>query len=138
MNQILKEEESVSHPIDRVWDAITKESEVNGWFLQGAFHPAKGARYQFHGTANGNWDGFIRGIFKEVTPQNRVIFSFETNELKASTEVTWTLTEELGGTHIAIEHCGPDIVSNDATIVQALKDSWSSALMHLSQHLEDT
>ena len=47
MKDVIKKEHSFNHPIDTVWNAITKQEEISTWFIQADFKAEPGYKYTF-------------------------------------------------------------------------------------------
>jgi uncharacterized protein YndB with AHSA1/START domain len=85
-------------PRDRVWAAVTDAKLVAQWWGRGkpmkivAFDPKRGGRWRFE-TEDGQ--GF-EGKFREVTPKERVVQTFEWDGMPGHVVVETMTLEDLG------------------------------------------
>lgn len=86
---------------DRVWKAMTEPELVAQWWGRGnklvieKLEPVRGGHWRFVEHANGEVHGF-EGRYREVTPPERTVATFEWDGMPGHTLVTTTTLEELG------------------------------------------
>ena len=89
---------------ERVWAFLTDKTLLAEWF-----HPAEHDLTDGKDYALLSKDGstLCSGTVTEMTPHTRLAYSFTAGPMGGlMTEVTWTLTEVEGGTHLALRHEG--------------------------------
>ena len=62
MKDVIKKEHVFNHPIDKVWDAISRAEEISIWFIKADFKAEKGYQYTF--TASEEKGCLIHGLYK--------------------------------------------------------------------------
>lgn len=88
-------------PIDRVWDAYSRIENVVRWWGRGhrldverwEFRP--GGHWRFVEHADGQAHGF-EGRFREITPRERIVWSFEWDGMPAHVAIDDTTFVDLG------------------------------------------
>ncbi|QNI35346.1 SRPBCC family protein [Edaphobacter albus] len=97
-------ERTFSHPLEKLWRALTEGSLLAQWLLKNDFEPMVGRRFQFRSEPMLQWDGLIDCEVLVVEPLKRLSYSW--NALGLESVVLFTLTSEEGGTHVRMEHSG--------------------------------
>ena len=88
-------------PRSKVWKAMTDPNLVAQWWGRGnklvieKFEPVRGGHWRFVEHADGQQHGF-EGRFREVTPEERVVQTFEWDGLPGHTIVQTMSLEDLG------------------------------------------
>jgi uncharacterized protein YndB with AHSA1/START domain len=88
-------------PRSKVWKAMTDPSLIAQWWGRGnklvveKFEPVRGGHWRFVEHADGQQHGF-EGRFREVTPEERVVQTFEWDGLPGHTIVQTMSLEDLG------------------------------------------
>ena len=88
-------------PRSKVWKAMTDPNLVAQWWGRGnklviaTFEPVRGGHWRFVEHADGQQHGF-EGRFREVTPEERVVQTFEWDGLPGHTIVQTMSLEDLG------------------------------------------
>ncbi|CCF65633.1 SRPBCC family protein [Nocardia cyriacigeorgica] len=88
-------------PVDRVWDAYSRIEQLSRWWGRGnqldverwEFH--KGGHWRFVEHADGESHGF-EGRFREITPKERIVQSFEWDGMPAHVAIDATTFVDLG------------------------------------------
>lgn len=86
---------------DRVWKAMTEPDLIAQWWGRGnkvvveKFEPVRGGHWRFVEHADGQQHGF-EGRYREVTPQERIVQSFEWDGMPAHVIIETMTLEDLG------------------------------------------
>jgi uncharacterized protein YndB with AHSA1/START domain len=88
-------------PRDRVWQAMTDPKLVAQWWGRGnklvieKFEPKRGGHWRFVEHSDGDTHGF-EGRFREVTPPERIVQTFEWDGMPGHVAVETAILEDLG------------------------------------------
>ena len=88
-------------PRSKVWKAMTDPNLVAQWWGRGnklvieKFEPVRGGHWRFVEHADGQQHGF-EGRFREVTPEERVVQTFEWDGMPGHTILETATLEDLG------------------------------------------
>lgn len=94
-------ERIVNAPRDRVWRAFTEPELVAQWWGRGnkleieCLEVEKGGHWRFVEHADGEAHGF-EGRFREVTPPERLVYTFEWDGMPGYVAIDTTTFEDLG------------------------------------------
>ena len=102
-------ERVVAHAPEKVWRALTDPAIIERWLMRNDFAPVNGHRFDFHATPVPGWSGVTHCEVLTAEPPHRLAYRWGDGTESDSglrTVVTWTLTEEGGGTRIRMEHSG--------------------------------
>jgi uncharacterized protein YndB with AHSA1/START domain len=100
-DQTIAIERIFNAPRDRVWKAMTDPALVAQWWGRGnklvieKFEPKKGGHWRFVEHADGQAHGF-EGRFREVTPPERVVQTFEWDGMPAYVIINTMELDDLG------------------------------------------
>lgn len=100
-DQTIEIERIFNAPRDRVWKAMTDPALIAQWWGRGnrlvieKYEPVKGGHWRFVEHADGQEHGF-EGRFREVTPPERVVQTFEWDGMPAYVIINTTNLEDLG------------------------------------------
>ena len=86
-------------PVDRVWRALTQADLLSDWLMQTDFVPEVGRAFRF----TADW-GHVEGEVIEITPQKRLVYSWNAHDLRST--VTFTLTPTPEGTRLEMVQRG--------------------------------
>jgi uncharacterized protein YndB with AHSA1/START domain len=88
-------------PLERVWDAYSKIEQLSRWWGRGnqldieRWEFRKGGHWRFVEQADGESHGF-EGRFREITPKERIVQSFEWDGMPAHVTIDSTTFVDLG------------------------------------------
>ncbi len=137
MNDIISKEHIFSHPIDKVWSAITKEEEISSWFIKADFKAKPGYRYTFTAPEEQNCTQ-ITGEVKKANPYI-LIYTWVVANTDTETTVKWELekTEE-GGTRLYLEHSGISNYPGDTAVnmFNSFNGGWDNCVSELKEYLK--
>ncbi|MEZ4810920.1 MAG: SRPBCC domain-containing protein [Allomuricauda sp.] len=114
MKDVITKEHVFPHPIEKVWNAISKEEEISTWFIKADFKAQKGYRYTFtaseeHGCTQ------ITGEVKSANPYT-LIYTWIVQNTNTETTVKWDLKETSEGTKLHLEHSGISKYPGDSAV----------------------
>ncbi len=136
MKDVISKEHFFSHPIEQVWNAISKEEEISTWFIQADFKAEPGYKYTF--TAGEEKDCTqITGIVKEATPYT-LVYTWIVRDTDTETTVTWVLEELDGKTKLYLEHSGISNYPGDTAVVMFghFGAGWKNCIEQLTKYLK--
>ncbi len=103
-------EREVPYPPEKIWRALTRAPLIAEWRRQNDFEPRLGHRFNFRATPSAYWNGVTDCEVLEVSPPDRLVYSWNASGEQAAgglkTIVTWTLTPAAGGTRVRMEQSG--------------------------------
>lgn len=97
------------HAVQKVWRALTTPDLIARWLMQNDFALERGHRFTFRATPVPGWSGMTNCQVLEIEPAKRLVYTWGDGSESVSglkTVVTWTLTEEAGGTRVRMEQSG--------------------------------
>jgi len=132
-------EEVLPHAPETIWKALTTGELIARWLLMPAtgFEPLKGKHFTFQTTPAGAWDGVIRCQVLEVTPNERLVYSWKSGHegnigygARLDSVVTWSLSTVENGTRLRLVHSGFVLPKND-TAYKNMSDGWKKIFRNL-------
>jgi uncharacterized protein YndB with AHSA1/START domain len=97
-------EKEFGHAPEKVWRALTEGELIAQWLMANDFQPVVGHRFQLRTTAMGGWSGVIDCEVLEVTPPQRLAYTW--NTMGMDTVAAFTLTATEAGTMLRLEQGG--------------------------------
>ena len=136
MKDIISKEHIFSHPIDKVWNAISKAEEISTWFIKADFRAEPGYNYTFTSSGEENCTD-ITGVVKEATPYT-LIYTWMVANTKAETTVKWFLEETVNGTRLLLEHSGISNYEGETavTMFSSFDQGWENCISELAGYLK--
>ncbi len=98
-NRTLIVEREMSHPLEKVWRALTQGPLIEEWLMKNDFKAVVGHRFNLHA----GW-GVVDCQVLTVEPNKALSYSWEAHGLKST--VSWTLTPTSTGTRLRMEQSG--------------------------------
>ncbi|MCK8479301.1 SRPBCC family protein [Psychroserpens algicola] len=137
MNDVITKEKVFNHPIDKVWDAISKAEEISTWFIQADFKAQKGYQYTFTSEPNEKGCTTISGTVKEAHPYV-LVYTWIVADTNVETTVTWKLESVADGTKLHLEHSGISNYEGDTAIAmfESFNGGWESCINGLTTYLK--
>lgn len=136
MKDIIRKEHTFNHPINKVWNAISKADEISAWFIKADFKAEPGYNYTFTASEKENCTQ-ITGVVKEATPYT-LVYTWIVANTKAETTVRWILEETINGTRLLLEHSG--ILNYDGETAVGMFASfdkgWENCIAELAGYLK--
>ncbi len=94
-------------PVNRVWDALTKNEQMKKWYFQLAdFKPVVGFEFSFTGKADENTEYTHLCTVTEVIPGKKLSYSWRYKGYPGYSVVSFELSEEGNKTRIKLTHEG--------------------------------
>jgi len=137
MNDIISKEKVFNHPIETVWDAISKAEEISAWFIQADFKAEIGYQYTFTSEPNEKGCTTISGVVKEANPYV-LVYTWIVADTKVETTVTWTLESVDNGTKLYLEHSGISNYEGETAIAmfESFNGGWNNCVNLLTNYLK--
>jgi uncharacterized protein YndB with AHSA1/START domain len=128
-------DEVFPHTPETVWRTLTTPELMGRWLMEPTgFEPTEGARFTYQTTPAGEWDGVIRCEVLEVTPNERLVYTWKGGHAanagygsRLETVVTWTLARVGGGTRLRLVHSGFQTPKNDHAF-RTMSEGWPKVL----------
>ncbi len=135
MKDVISKEHVFFHPIDKVWNAISKEEEISTWFINADFKAEPGYAYTFN--SKGEDCAQITGVVKKALPYT-LIYTWIVQDTHVETIVTWKLEETAGGTKLYLEHSGIANYPGETAVkmFSSFKGGWDRCISDLTQYLK--
>ena len=120
-----------THPIDRVWRAISDEKEISTWFIKADFKPVVGYAYTFtHESTT------ITGVVKGVDEPKELVYTWNIGGMDAESTVSWRLESVTGGTRVVLTHSGIESYGDSAAqMFSSFKKGWATCISDLAEFL---
>ena len=137
MKDSITKEKVFSHPIDKVWDAISKAEEISTWFIKADFKAEKGYQYTFSSEPNEKGCTTISGTVKEANPYV-LVYTWIVANTEVETTVTWKLESVPEGTKLHLEHSGISNYAGDTAIemFESFNGGWEGCINQLTDYLK--
>jgi len=125
-------EELFPAPIDRVWHALTDPGMIERWLMRPDGYEAKvGARFILRETSRADCSGQVECEVLELSPPNRMVWSWRGAEDPATTRLVIDLEAEERGTSLKLRHTG----ESDERTVRGTTGGWTDKLRALGELL---
>lgn len=138
MNDVIIKEVEFKHPINRVWDAITKAEEISTWFIKADFKAEPGYQYTFTSPPNEKGCTVISGEVKKANPYV-LIYTWIVADTKVETTVKWELQTTQNGTKLSLEHSGITNYAGDTAVAmfESFNGGWDNCISGLTSYLKE-
>jgi uncharacterized protein YndB with AHSA1/START domain len=125
--------EDFSHPVEKVWRALTDPEALGVWLMDNDFEPRVGKRFNLR-SRNGppGSRGWIECEVLALETPSRMLWSWAHNESDPPTRVEFRLEPINGGTRLTLSHTG----EIDSAIGERLRGGWPGKLSDLRVLLE--
>ncbi|HMB62863.1 MAG TPA: SRPBCC domain-containing protein [Eudoraea sp.] len=136
MNDVITKEHHFGHPIQRVWNAISRAEEISAWFIKADFRAEVGYKYTFTASEEQNCTQ-ITGVVKEANPYT-LVYTWVVADTKAETTVKWALEETETGTKLFLEHSGISNYEGESAVAMfgSFDKGWDHCITELSGYLK--
>jgi uncharacterized protein YndB with AHSA1/START domain len=125
--EILTQDAVYPHPVQRVWTALTKSSELALWLLPNDFAARVGHRFTFTSNGGQGWSGIVECEVVEVVPYRRLSYTWYADPRSPAMLITFTLEQVAGGTHLHLEQTAHSTIGWQAELIREALPS-----LHLS------
>jgi uncharacterized protein YndB with AHSA1/START domain len=137
MKDVIIKKQTLKHPIELVWKAITEQEEISTWFISADFKAAEGYKYTF--TAPKEQDCTqIKGEVKSANPYE-LVYTWIVQGTETETTVRWNLVETKEGTELTLEHSGISNYPDENTALSmfnSFNGGWDNCIIMLETHLK--
>ena len=132
-------EEVLPHAPETIWKALTTGELIARWLVMQptGFEPVKGKHFTLQTTPAGAWDGVIRCEVLQVTPNERLVYSWKSGHegnvgygARLDSVVSWSLSRIENGTRLRLVHSGFALPKND-TAFKNMSDGWKKVFRNL-------
>lgn len=112
MKKIIRHEFFFSHPIETVWEYLTKPELMEQWLMKNDFQPTVGADFQFRTgpIPSLDFDGIFYCRVLEIIPFKKLSYSWKSGpgggDTTLDSVVIWKLEPKDKGTNLLLEHSG--------------------------------
>ncbi len=136
MQDSIKKEITFGNDIDAVWNAISKQEEINQWFVHADFKAEPGYAYTF--TSKGDDCSQINGVVKNANPYH-LSYTWVVQNTQVETVVDWKLEAVEGGTKLTIEHTGISKYEESMAIqlFEGFGKGWIKCVADLTSYLSN-
>jgi uncharacterized protein YndB with AHSA1/START domain len=124
---VLRYERHLSHPIDRVWRAITDPGEIVRWLAAAEIDLTQGGRVRLEWLNTGEAEVVATGTITEIDPPRLVVYDTDAHGV-----LRWELHEEGEGTRLNLT---VDVVLPDDNVTEN-RSGWHVHLDFLEDALE--
>jgi uncharacterized protein YndB with AHSA1/START domain len=133
-------DEVFPHTPETIWKTLTTGELIGRWLmLPTGFEPVPGKRFTYQTTPAGAWDGVIHCQVLEVTPNERLAYSWKGGHeanvgygSRLDTVVTWTLAKAGNGTRLRLVHSGFVLPVNESAL-QKMGEGWKKVVPRLGE-----
>ncbi len=117
---------TLNAPVSKVWEAITDPQELEKWMLMTTtFKAEKGTAFTFKTDPTEQWDGIFNCEVREVIPNRKLVFTWDTGFINAETIVTIELTERGNQTDLVLIHSGWEkMAANQEETKKSHSEGW--------------
>ncbi len=138
MKDSIKKEVVFNHPIDQVWNAITKAEEISTWFIPADFKAEKGYKYLFTSPPNDKGCTTIGGEIVSANPYT-LIYTWIEGSSDIETLVKWELESTAEGTKLTLEHSGISNYAGETAIAmfESFNGGWDNCINGLTNYLKE-
>lgn len=137
MKNTITKEKLFHHPIDQIWNAITKAEEISAWFLKTDFKAEKGFQYTYTSKSTEKGCTTINGIVKEANPYT-LVYTWIVEGTNVETTVSWKLAAQGNSTKLVLEHSGIENYTGETaiTMFESFNEGWESCTRSLAKYLK--
>jgi len=130
--KIIKREIVIDAPVSKVWVHITDPEKIAGWLMPNDFEAVIGKKFFLDCQQQGK----VSCVVKEVIPNQKLVYGFQSNATKVETLVTITLAKEGKGTRLTLIHSGWDALPPDEqSVADNFGRGWGAGLEKLREQI---
>ena len=136
MKDVITKEALFNHPIDKVWNAITKAEEISTWFIKADFKAEKGYQYTFTASEEKGCIT-INGEIKQANPYT-LVYTWVVQDTNVETTVTWNLEPAENGTKLNLKHSGISNYAGETAVAMfnSFNGGWDNCMNELANYLK--
>ncbi|NRF40062.1 SRPBCC domain-containing protein [Pedobacter foliorum] len=112
MAKLIKHQFSFSHPVETVWEYLTKSELMEQWLMKNNFQPIVGFEFEFRTgpIPSLDFDGVFYCKVLEIIPFKKLSYSWRSGpgegKITLDSVVVWQLQPTDKGTEVFLEHKG--------------------------------
>jgi uncharacterized protein YndB with AHSA1/START domain len=119
--------------VSKVWEHITDPQKIAGWLMPNDFEAKVGKKFFIDCPHKGK----LRCVVKEIIPNEKLVYSLQSEIPKADTLMTITLAQEGKTTRVTLVHSGWDALPPaEQDKADDYGEGWSSGLEQLRLQIE--
>jgi uncharacterized protein YndB with AHSA1/START domain len=128
------------HPVEMVWDHLTRSELLAQWLMENDIQPVVGHKFQFRAkpAVEIEFDGIVYCEILEVIPLKKLSYSWKCSPTdsghKINTIVVWTLASKDNGTELSLHQAGFKEKEYELFYL-AMKNGWITQVEKLSKKL---
>ncbi len=131
--KIIRKEILIDAPVAKVWEHITDTKKIAGWLMPNDFEATVGKEFFMDCKDTGRTFCQV----KEIVPEQKLVYSFQSKVTRVETLVTITLSREGRNTRLTLVHSGWDALPPDQQGVADNFDSgWDVLLKELQKRVQ--
>ncbi|WP_214226523.1 SRPBCC domain-containing protein [Pedobacter sp. B4-66] len=112
MAKLIKHQFFFSHPVETVWEYLTKSELMEQWLMKNNFQPILGFEFEFRTgpIPSLDFDGIFHCKVLEIIPFKKLSYSWRSGpgegKITLDSVVVWQLQPTDKGTEVSLEHKG--------------------------------
>jgi uncharacterized protein YndB with AHSA1/START domain len=140
MSKTIKHQFFFPHPVETVWDYLTKSELMEQWLMRNDFQPIVGLDFQFRTKPYPalDFDGIVYCKVLEIVPFKKLSYSWKSGpgegKITLDSIVIWKLEAKEKGTEVFLEHSGFEKIEN-LNLYNGLTDGWLQNLNKIAKLL---
>lgn len=140
MAKLIKHQIFYAHPVETVWQYLTKPELMEQWLMKNDFQPIVGHDFQFRTgpIPSLNFDGIFHCKVLEIVPFKKLSYSWKSGpgggKITLDSVVTWQLEAKDKGTEVFLEHRGFSKKEN-LDFYNGLLQGWLEKFQHIEKLL---
>jgi uncharacterized protein YndB with AHSA1/START domain len=104
LNEKIKFEAGFPHPVEKIWEALTRTDALAEWLMAGHFSPEEGAEFRLEEPGLQVFGEVCRVVPNKKLSYTWVAHRDDDDDVAGTTSlITWTLTPVSGGTRLQME-----------------------------------
>jgi uncharacterized protein YndB with AHSA1/START domain len=129
-----------SHPVEVVWEYLTKAELIEQWLMPNDFLPIIGYDFQFRikPLPQFEFDGIIYCRVLEIDPFKKLSYSWKSGpgngKITIDSVVVWKLQPKDNGTALSLEHSGFKELEN-YTMYTLMDDGWLKNIQKIADRI---
>ncbi|HMH22176.1 MAG TPA: SRPBCC domain-containing protein [Puia sp.] len=140
MTKTIKHQIFFPHPVETVWEYLTKPELMEQWLMKNDFQPIIGLDFQFRTNPipSLDFDGIFYCKVLEIVPFKKLSYSWKSGpgegEITLDSVVVWKLQPTDKGTELFLEHSGFTKIEN-LNFYNGLIDGWLKNIQKIADRL---
>lgn len=131
--KIIKREILIEAPVSKVWKHIIDPEKIAGWLMPNDFEAKVGKKFFIQCPHKGK----LWCVVREIVPNEKLVYSLQSEIPKADSLVTITLAQEGTATRVTLVHSGWDALPPaEQDKADEYGEGWGSGLQELRLQIE--